>query len=314
MNPVTPLLVPLLACAVFAYPIYRLLLSMRARQTISPHVPEHLKKQGTPTMGGLMFLPGFVALAAMGQVPAAIPVALLGFMAIGFLDDFLVPRFWSGTRGLGWKQKILLQLGVAAIVAWMLRGSYPDLSLGLTVFLILLFVNAYNFADGMDGLAGSIGLGFAGGLLALAAAAGWSGAVPATAWCAIATLIPFLFFNAPPAKVFMGDVGSMPIGAAFGIGASMLLMPSPQSASPLAMPVALAILSVVLLVELIPGPLQIASVKLRKKKLFPMTPIHHAFEQAGIPETRVVWWYGLTQAVCAALAIGAYFALTHGTL
>jgi phospho-N-acetylmuramoyl-pentapeptide-transferase len=151
-------------------------------------------------------------------------------------------------------------------------------------------------------------------------------------------VIPFLFLNAPPAKVFMGDVGSLPVGAVLGLGVASILSPRFEALSvntdPFAsnldkwishqtiegtiwrteMMIPLSILCLLMVVELVPVPTQIFWVKVFKKRLFPFTPIHHAFEKAGWPETRVVWTFALSQLVLVALAIFAFNARPVGTL
>lgn len=287
-----------------AKPILATLLRLNSRQTVSAHAPEgHRKKQGTPTMGGLIVIVGaFAAMALSGHRDPAALTLLVGFALIGFIDDFVVPRKFVGKRGLGWKQKIVMQLVVAVAAALMVRAN--PVAIGIVVLLVLFFSNAYNFSDGLDGLAGTLLLGLGGGLLVL----GYLGGMR-TAWmlpivAMLGGILPFLFMNAPPARVFMGDVGSLPIGALlgyvvaqFGLGYRFDGLYLHVGLWPL-----LAI-GLVMALELIPVPLQILSVKLRKKRLFPYTPIHHAFEKAGWPETRVVFHFALAQALCSALAI-----------
>lgn len=313
--------------AIFAYPIYKLLLAVKSRQIVSQYVQEHLKKQGTPTMGGLILVPGFIAACALAKVIGLIkgPVLLVamclfgGYALIGLLDDFIVPRLLKGKRGLGWKQKLLMEILFAGGAALWLRQWHFGYGVLLTVFLILFFSNAYNFADGMDGMAGSILIVFAGGLAALAMLEMRPDVYGVLAVALVGSVIPFLLLNMPPAKIFMGDVGALPIGALLGFLVDDLLRPgivglSNQSAmihgfsgKPVATmlqhAIPLLIMSVVLIVELVPVPLQVASVKLRKKRLFPMTPIHHAFEKAGWPESRVVWMFVLTQLLLVALGL-----------
>jgi phospho-N-acetylmuramoyl-pentapeptide-transferase len=326
--------------ALFAYPIYRLLLAWKSRQTISQYAPEgHQAKQGTPTMGGLIIIAGYFASLVyltfftrqaptygLKSIPNTLawygPWALLfgGFALIGFVDDFVVPRLFKAKRGLGWKQKILMQVVLATIAAFLLHGQF-DLTLGIAVFLILFFSNAYNFADGLDGLAGSILLALAGGLAVLATGTIHGFALSAVLVPLVGAVIPFLFLNAPPAKVFMGDVGSLPVGAVLGMAvaceATRLGVPGSGTVEswgvplmdPLAMAALLVVISLVMVAELVPVPLQILSVKIRKKRLFPYTPIHHAFEKAGWPETRVVWVFALTQLLLSCLAIYVFFVL-----
>lgn len=307
-----------LITAVFSYPIYRLLLLTKAKQTIDPHAPEtHQVKQGTPTMGGLIVLVSVLALLVIMNTSLVKPfdqlsskVSLLGyvgmfvaFAAIGFIDDFVVPKLFK-KRGLGWIPKIIMQFGAAFI------GAYPFMSDGLlwvggAIFCILMFSNAYNFADGLDGLAGSIWLGLAAGLLIVAGPNATNGLYVVQA--ITAGVLVFLFYNAPPAKMFMGDVGSLPIGAVYGlVFTEALFQPSKEVSASLfgsSVLVPLLVLSFVLFAELFPVPMQVAYYKLTKKRLFPFTPIHHAFEKKGWPETRVVWMFALVQAVLSMVAV-----------
>lgn len=289
-----------LAVAALAAPIvHKLLLRLGSRQTVSEHVPEHAAKQGTPTMGGLIVVLGLLAgLLASGVDRIAFWVVLVVWFAmIGFLDDFVVPRMMTGKRGLGWMPKLGLQvLPFAAL--WAIAPATPWIVIAITGFVVLFFANAYNFADGMDGLAGGLGVILAGTLAAMSATGLENTPRVMVAMAALTlALIPFLFLNAPPAKVFMGDVGSLPIGAVLGMAfLETTVFREPGFTDTLYLAPGLLIAGV-LLAELVPVPLQIASAKLRKgKRLFPFrTPVHHAFQAAGWPETRVVWMFLLVQ-------------------
>jgi phospho-N-acetylmuramoyl-pentapeptide-transferase len=315
--------------AIASFPIMRLLAMMKSKQTVSQFAPEgHQVKQGTPTMGGLIILAGvFGAMPFVNSGPSMFPIFLLMFLfsTIGFVDDFVVPKMFPGKRGLGWKQKILMQFVAAAIPLWI--GGYSNfLELGIGVFIILFFANAYNFSDGLDGLAGTLLIGLLVGMFGIAMAGnqlpisiappiGLTLSTPII-FMTLGAVIPFLFWNAPKAKVFMGDVGSLPIGAFLG-GFWFLCRTSSHviqdmntgnikevSHSPTSIfYIALGVWSLMMVAELVPVPLQIASVKLRKKKLFPYTPIHHAFEKAGWPETRVVFVFALLQLIFSMAAI-----------
>jgi phospho-N-acetylmuramoyl-pentapeptide-transferase len=302
-------LVSFLIALVAAPLVYRLLLRAKSRQIVSEFVPEHAQKQGTPTMGGVIVLIGLIG--AFWFVPRSevvTPLVLaVGFAMIGFVDDYLVPRLAAGTRGLGWKQKFVLQIVVAAAAYWFGGVTTPG-ALAFLVFFIVFFANAYNFADGMDGLAGGIGVMLALGLAVL----GRLTLVDSNADMALLALmgglatafVPFLFYNAPPAKVFMGDVGALSIGAL--LGWAFLSVGRPNAGVPNDINLwGAGVMSLLLVAELVPVPLQVLSVKLRKgKRLFLRTPIHHAFQHAGWPETRVVWTFHLVQAVLVAVGIG----------
>ena len=302
-------LVALLAALVAAPFILGLLRRIGSRQKVSEHVPEHAAKQGTPTMGGVIVL--FGVAVAMVFVPAAeraVPLVLLvGFALIGFMDDFVVPRWLSQTRGLGWKQKFVLQI-IVVVGAYSLGGVRDAWSMVILVVVVMFFANAFNFADGMDTLAGGLAVMMAIGCAVIGrisiASQPAEQAVLVIMAATAAAFVPFLFLNAPPAKLFMGDVGALPVGALLG-WAFLAVGRSSELVSGSANLTAAVVMSLIMVVELVPVPLQVASVKLRKgKRLFPRTPIHHAFQSAGWPETRVVWTFHLVQAVLVAIAIG----------
>lgn len=276
-----------------------MLLAAKSRQTIDPYAPEtHKKKQGTPTMGGLIILAGLIPALVVTQTDFALLVLLIGYMLIGFADDFLIPRAMPGKRGFGWKQKILLQLVFAAVALWMVpEFSGSSLAMALGGFLILFFSNAYNLSDGLDGLAGGL-------LAVIASYLAFFSPYSALGFAIIGAVIPFLFLNAPPARVFMGDVGSLPIGGMLGlIFARMLWLHEIGSRSFWLQFACLAVLSLVLIIELGLVPIQVGWYKRTKKRLFPATPIHHGFEKMGWPETRIVWTFVLAQVMCSALAV-----------
>jgi phospho-N-acetylmuramoyl-pentapeptide-transferase len=295
-------LIGLLSAAILALPIFKGLIALKSRQTVSQYVAEHAHKQGTPTMGGLIILAG--GLPAMGYwayvagFSKVLPVLILavGYALIGFVDDFVLPRVKKGSRGFGWIPKLGLQVAIAGLAVW-LGEPYKVIPAIIAVFFILFFSNAYNFTDGLDWLAGTVFVAFALGLGVTAYV------LEREYWLfplvgLLGAIIPFLVLNRPPARIFMGDVGSMPIGGVLGLAVTAIMMPAsnlvsypvegPKADFELAVFGLMALLSIVMIVELVPVPLQILSVKLRKKRLFPMTPIHHAFQKAGWPETRIV--------------------------
>lgn|GEM_PF-210623 len=334
MNSALTFFIAFLASAVNTIPIYRALIALKSRQTVSQYLEGHQKKQGTPTMGGLIIAIGFV-MSGLGFTLGvsqlhesregwrAIGVVgmFLGFSLIGFIDDFLVPRYMEGKRGLGWKQKITMQLVVAVGFGFILCGRF-DSTLFLLVFFTLFFSNAYNFSDGLDTLASLLLIGLGGGLWFIAHMRDASILEPILAALIGATL-PFLYMNRRPAKIFMGDVGSLPIGAVLGVAVTVLakqndfdfMYSRPEITgmgidsayyrpdSGLLVCLGLLIISGMMIVELVPVPLQILSVKLRKKKLFSFTPIHHAFERKGWPEQKVVNAFFACQLVMASLAL-----------
>jgi phospho-N-acetylmuramoyl-pentapeptide-transferase len=310
--------ISLIVAAIISKPTLMLLKAAKSRQTISQHVPDgHQVKQGTPTMGGVIpVIAAIVALAfSVSQTASAEHVhfyiggiiLLFGFAVIGFLDDYVVPRMMPGSRGLSWIPKLIMQFVIAGgVCVW----ATKDFQVLTATIIILFFSNAYNFSDGLDALAGGLLLAMVPGFVVLASVAG-SPEVAVPAMALAGGIIPFLFLNAPPARVFMGDFGSLPIGALLGYltaylagqfsaGTAFAGMVQPD---PTTTYLSLGILGFMMAAELIPVPIQIASVKLFKRKVFPFTPIHHAFERAGWKETRVVWSFVLVQILATMAAI-----------
>lgn len=284
---------------------------------------QHLKKSGTPTMGGIMM---FVVIA----VPLAVfcggsldflfmaVVGTAGFGVIGFLDDLLKIKH-KRSLGLRAYQKIIGQLGVSLVLAlWAyhnpLIGSklyipFFDVNWDLgwfyvpfMVFVIIAVVNSVNLTDGLDGLASGVTLidaiTYAFIFYVLAAAAGTSGDVMLSsnmensmvfAGAVAGACLGFLRFNAYPARVFMGDTGSLALGGALSVMAMV-------SRTALIVPI-IGIMFVASSVSVI---LQVGSYKLRnKKRVFLMAPLHHHFELKGYPETKIVSMYMIiTAAVC----------------
>lgn len=302
-------LVALVFASIAAPFVFRLLLAMKSRQTISQHIQEHAHKQGTPTMGGIIVLCGLIAGMVFGWRSELLAplVLVVGFGAVGFLDDYLMPRWKPGSRGLGWMPKLGLEIGAAVLAAFFMGWQDPFM-MGFFVFMVLFLSNAYNFADGLDGLAGGLGMILCFGLalhgfialgLGIGAPQNLLPAVVLTMSILAVSFIPFLMLNAPPAKVFMGDVGALPIGAVLGwacaVGSAVQPLKGDLALSPLMLGTILIFLGV-MFIEIVPVPLQIASVKLRKKRLFNFkTPVHHAFQDRGWPETRIVWTFHLVQ-------------------
>ncbi len=260
-------------------------------------VQSHLKKAGTPTMGGLIFL---IAAAAgtfvfAGIYPKVVPVMLLtlGFGVIGFLDDYLKVVLKRSDGLLPW-QKLILQF-VLTTVFLLYIINFTDTSLALVIpftggktldigvlafplmyVVILATVNGVNFTDGLDGLASSVTVAVAAFFVAASAA---KQAGLETAACAVAgALMGFLCYNVFPAKVFMGDTGSLALG---GFVAGMAYM--------LNLPLFIPIIGIIYAVELVSVVLQVSYFKATHgKRIFKMTPIHHHFELCGWSEPRIV--------------------------
>ena len=279
----------------------------------------HLKKAGTPTMGGLIILISVAVTSSLylRDYPEILPIlfSTVGFGLIGFLDDYIkvVMRRSLGLRA--W-QKLVLQFGVTVIFAYyyteqlhyemqmlipftggIATGRYISLPIGL--FLPFLFfvmvgtVNGTNFTDGLDGLASSVTLLVAVFFTVVAIGTG-STAAPVCAAVAGA-LMGFLVFNVYPASVFMGDTGSLALG---GFVASTALL--------LKMPLYILIVGAIYLIEVLSVILQVGYFKITHgKRIFKMAPIHHHFEQSGWSETKVVAVFSIVTALFCLIALSA---------
>lgn len=292
--------------------VYKLLLWLKSGQNVSSHAPEsHQAKQGTPNMGGLMILSTLLfgiaitwktgyplfAVANRSWNGFTVPVILLlGFGLIGFLDDYVIPKMRPGSRGISWVPKLGLQTIVASGAALSYFGSTDLMAVGGLTFALLFFANAFNFSDGLDGLAGGLAIILCIGLLLTNPQSSFPLFI-------LISILPFMAWNAPPAKVFMGDTGSLPLGALLGFLIATPVLTPKMGFLQVDMKLWALLFSGVMLVELVPVPLQIFWVKVFKRRLFPFTPIHHAFEKAGVPETRVVAYFWIAQTALVILGI-----------
>ncbi|MFC4103915.1 phospho-N-acetylmuramoyl-pentapeptide-transferase [Paenibacillus xanthanilyticus] len=289
-----------------------LLRRMKFGQQIRTDGPQsHLKKKGTPTMGGIIImLAVLLAFLKFSDKTAEFWVLLvssLGFGLVGFLDDYIKIVF-KRSLGLTALQKLIGQLVFAIIVCVLLiqmhhstavsiPGTDTVIELGwlyyvLVVIMLFGTTNAVNFTDGVDGLlAGTGAVAFGAFTLLAMHASEHESAVFSAAM--IGGLLGFLVFNAHPAKVFMGDTGSLGIGG--GMAAVAILTKTEFL---------LVIIGGVFVIEMLSVILQVGSFKLRGKRIFKMSPIHHHFELSGWNEWRVVttfWAVGIVLAVIGVL-------------
>lgn len=277
-------------------------------------VKAHLKKAGTPTMGGVIILLSVVITSVfyLKDYPKIIPILFvtLGFGLIGFLDDYL-KVVMKRSDGLYPKQKFALQIMMTAIFAFYLvrftnvpltmlipfaGGRYLDigwLAIPLMFVAILGTVNGANFTDGLDGLASSVTVLIA-TFFTVVAIGTKSGIEPIT--CAVVgALLGFLLFNVYPASVFMGDTGSLALG---GFVASTAYM--------LQMPIFLVIVAFIYMVEILSVMIQVTYFKKTGgKRIFKMAPIHHHFELCGWSETKVVAVFSVVTALLCLVALMA---------
>ena len=275
-------------------------------------VQSHLKKAGTPTMGGIIFLLSTVvtSLLYVKDYPKIIPVLFLtlGFGIIGFLDDYLKVVL-KRSDGLMPMQKMACQIVVTAVFAFYLvkftdvpltmkipfipghELDFGILTIPLIFIVVIGTVNGVNFTDGLDGLASSVTIMVA-TFFSVIAIGTKSGIEPIT--CAVVgALMGFLLFNVYPAKIFMGDTGSLALGG-FVAGTAYMLQ----------MPLFLLIVGLIYVVEVLSVMIQVTYFKATHgKRFFKMAHIHHHFELCGWSETRVVAVFSIITAVLCLIAL-----------
>ena len=286
-----------------------ILKKLRLGQKISIFVGEaHRKKEGTPTMGGLIFIiPTVLATLALIVTDkitytsnlGIVLLVFIGYACIGFLDDFLSIRK-GNNEGLTTYQKLFMQVLIAigffyiymrsgGQTAWVVGTLKIDIEFGWLYGLAILFIlvgasNAVNLTDGLDGLAGGLSaiafIAFA--LISLSVGFDEIGIF---SLILIGSLMGFLIFNTYPAKVFMGDTGSLALGALMG---AIAILTHRE--------LTLLVVAFVFVVETLSVIIQTFWVQVLHRKLFLMTPIHHHFEKLGWSESDIVklfWVVGL---------------------
>jgi phospho-N-acetylmuramoyl-pentapeptide-transferase len=309
--------------------LIRRLTARQIGQTIRPDGPQsHFSKAGTPTMGGTLILFSLIlatlSLADLTNLYVWLAVGVtVGYGAIGFTDDYRKLRR-GNAQGLSGRAKLAGQFAVAFVAALVLylksdfskalffpflKDVHPNLGWCYVPFaaLVLVFTsNAVNLTDGLDGLAIGPVMTTAGTYLIFAYATGnvkWAeylqiphvpGAGELAIFCGALCCagLGFLWFNAYPAKMFMGDVGSLPLGAALGLVALITKQE-----------LVMLIAGGVFVVEALSVIFQVVSFKLRRKRIFRMAPIHHHFELLGWPEPQIIVRFWIASIICALLAL-----------
>ncbi len=285
---------------------------MKFGQQVRSDGPEtHLKKQGTPTMGGIMILAGIVVstLVFSFRYPEALKVLFLtlGFGIVGFLDDFLKIRK-KQSEGLNPKQKLALQFVITAIFCvWMMMTSdagttmlipfvHIPVTLPAVLFIPLLFFivlgtdNGTNFTDGLDGLLASVTIPVAIFLAAVSVYRSWE--ISPVCGAVLGSLMAFLLFNAYPARVFMGDTGSLAIGG-FVAGAACMMQ----------IPLFIPVFGFIYLIEVVSVIIQVSYFRATHgKRFFRMAPIHHHFEKCGAREPQIVAAFSVVTALLCMLS------------
>ena len=286
-------------------------------QTVRDEGPQsHLAKNGTPTMGGVMMI---VAILITGLTRATISkglivglICIVGFGFVGFLDDFIKIKM---KRSLGLKayQKIILQFALALYIAYYQYSASPSatqlvipftnhiINLGIwyipfMMIFIIGTVNAVNLTDGLDGLASGVTL-IVSCFFVLFAVSISNSDVAILAAATAGACLGFLGFNSYPAKVFMGDTGSMALGGALVAFATLTNSP-----------LIIIIVGFIYLAEALSVMIQVTYFKLTNgKRIFKMAPLHHHFEQCGWPETRVVFVFWIVTVVLCWIGVLAVF-------
>lgn len=291
-----------------------LLTKLKFGQSIRELGPQsHLKKTGTPTMGGFIFLTGFLCAIAISLNfkldTLVFLIATLGMGIVGFLDDYLIIKRRKN-EGLKAKHKLLGQIFVAVLVS-VLVGNYFGTSIlipflnfkwdmGLIyypfmVFFMVAITNGVNLTDGLDGLAGTVTF-FNMGFFAICAMSLGMSALAAAGFALCGGLIGFIFYNKYPAKIFMGDLGSLALGGAI---ASISMMTGLVLFVP--------IVGLIYVIETLSVTIQVLVFKKTKKRVFKMAPIHHHFELSGWNEVTIVMTFSALTVLMALLSLFLIF-------
>lgn len=304
------------ALMLFLMPFYRKWLQKKQwGQNIREDGPQsHQQKQGIPTMGGLLFIPCFLIGVFLIEFKVtafsiATILALVFFTLIGFIDDYL-STVRGKSLGLKGREKTILITIFAGIIGTYIYFFYPvaqkllipfstiSLDLGLLIipFTIVFYnacANAVNLTDGLDGLAGGLAMIALGGLMGLSLLIGNQEGLALGA-SAVGITLGFLWYNANPATIFMGDAGSL------GLGALLATLALFQGLA-----LYLLITGLMFVIITLSVILQVAYFKLTKgKRIFKMSPLHHHFELVGWPEGKIVLRFYILGIIFAVLGIG----------
>lgn len=301
--------------------VIKILHRLKFGQSIREDGPQsHLKKAGTPTMGGVLILISLLAgLMVTRQFTPAVLWTLfltLGAGLVGFVDDMII-IITRKSLGLKARQKLFAQIAVASIaVFFMLKSDFPtaqlvpfigrqlvfpDTSLGnliffvFAVFVIVSESNAVNLTDGLDGLAGGTTAIAAFGFGVLASLLGHHD-LAVFAMALVGACVGFVWFNGPPAQVFMGDTGSLALGAAL---AGLALFSQTT--------LFLLIIGGVFLAETLSVVIQVFSYKTYGKRVFRMSPLHHHFELGGMLEPQIMLRFWMVGIVLSVLGVLSFF-------
>ena len=289
----------------------------KASQSILHYVDKHKSKEGTPTMGGIIFLLSLVSglcflLPESRFSSLFLIIVTLGYALLGFLDDFIKVHYHHN-EGLKPYQKIIGQFGLALIVALYVYFSgrtslnFFGLTFDIGFFIIPLVIlvllattNSVNLTDGLDGLAGSVSFVYLlifGIILTLFDSAEMSNfAIITFSLCG--GLLGFLCFNVYPAKIFMGDTGSLALGGFIG---TLAVLSSLELILPF--------MGIMFVLSAVSDILQVIYFKKTHKRIFLMAPLHHHFEQKGVHENRIVFSYSMITLVMSLITLCIYLTI-----
>ena len=299
---VIPVIIAFAISALLGPVVIPFLRKLKVGQTERKELESHLKKNGTPTMGGIMILASIIitSLFYVKDYPKIIPILFMtvGFGVIGFLDDYLKVVLRRSDGLLAW-QKMILQIIVTGVFAgYMVKysgvaltmlipfsgGKYLDLgwlAIPVLFFAVVGTVNGTNFTDGLDATFFSV------------VAIGTNAGIAPITCAVVGALLGFLLFNVYPASVFMGDTGSLALGG-FVVSTAYMMQ----------MPLFILIVGLIYLVEVLSVIIQVTYFKKTGgKRIFRMAPIHHHFELGGWSETRVVAVFSITTAILCLIAL-----------
>lgn len=302
-------------CSIMLNPIVtNILIKLKAFQSIRKEgVKKHLTKAKTPLMGGIIILTAAIAGCA-GHIPAHTDIKIMiysaiGFGIIGFADDYL-KVIKKNPKGLSPLKKFTVQIILTSgLILYLSRNGYDfnsyklpflknvNLNVSRVLALIINYtafigtVNGVNFTDGIDGLAGSVTFLVLTFFAVIAICSQNCAAVVLCAFCG--ALIGFLFYNSYPAKIFMGDTGSLALGGLVAATAFVLKMP-----------LILPIVGIVYLIEVISVIIQVSYFKITHgKRFFKMAPVHHHFELCGYSENQIVFLFSVVTAIACLIAV-----------
>lgn len=320
-------LVGFFSSLIFAPLIIHLMKKLKAGQNILNYVDAHASKQGTPTMGGFIFLIGLIVsyfvISGEKFLSLLTLIITLCYALLGFLDDFLKIKL-KHNEGLKAYQKFVGQFGIALIVAIFvyssgLVGSSVVLPFSLrvvdfkywiipfVVFVYLAITNAVNLTDGLDGLAGKtsiiylicfvlyVFICFNKMTLSTNILSEYINILSLTMGLC-GSILAFVCFNSFPAKIFMGDTGSLALG---GFVATLACFTRFYFLMP--------IIGVMFVCSVVSVIIQVASFKMTKKRVFKMAPLHHHFEKCGVKETKIVTVYSVITLIVGLFVIAFLF-------